>query len=208
MAIILIAIIFLVTAACLLYMELRVTVGLFRLLVHPGHEPIPPGLASECGIWAVLGPGIFIGIHWVNSACNLARSNTQPLVELLCSPWGAGLGVFALGSAGVWLFFLLCRPARLYASSVVLAPLLVMATICLIYSALGGWSMVREILMVAPPGSALSMNAIVMLDSLCLIPFIFAFVNLLLLTIHVARTQASRHREAAGQIPAEAENAD
>ena len=197
---ILLAIMYLVPVVCLLLLEVLVTIDLVRLLFRPAGEPIPPRLASQCFIWLVLLPGVVVGGYWTGFTIDHGHGHfsTQPLFELMFSPWSAGFVLFALVSIGAWLWFILRRPARLYASPLVLAPPVVMATIYLTFSILYACSEVKDLL-VPPSGlAAPTVESAAMFGGVILMVPIAAIVDLVLLTIHVTRTQMFRRRLAGG----------
>jgi len=180
--------------AWLMLWEVQVTVRLVRLLFHPAGEPIPLRLASACFYWLLLLPGIIIGAFWNARTNDHSRFSSQPLFKLMFSPWSAGFVLFALVSLGAWLWFVLRRPARLYASPLVVAPLVLMATIYLTFSILYACSLVDEMVTAPLRVPTPTMDDVVIFGAIWLMAPLVAIVNLVLLIMHVARTQIFRRR--------------
>jgi len=200
----LIAIFSLVPALIVCLLEFRVTIGILRLLSRPG-KVIPDNLATECHILVVSLPAVGTGVLLLLLPVSTFN---YTWLDPLFNPFSIAIALSALLSNSVWLHVVLAKPWRLYAESSAFVPLVVNAMIYLTFAAISAAFSIGLVLGSLPASDTARMVSSANFASVLIFAPLAVFVNMVLLIIHVARTRAFRRREAAGQMPTEAENAD
>jgi hypothetical protein len=171
--------------------QARTLFRLVKLLRQPGRK-MPLKVAWSCRLHLAIFPGIML-FFMASIVCvrqSFRHDSDHGLLMLLAfTPAGA---IFALGSwvmTAVWLIRIIGRPKALYRSAISLLPIIVMALMCLTYSAAIAWAVGRSV----PLSSGFSSGPLVELILSALASLLIFLVptaplaGLVLLIIHVVR---------------------
>ncbi len=189
--------------ACLF--EFRVTLGILRLSGRPG-QILPGYLATECCILVVILPALGSGVLALLLA-EMGRSSNQAWLGLVFNPYCLAVVLSTLTCGSMWLCVVLAKPKRLYADQSAFVPVVMNAVFYLAFAVIGvagsiGLTLEARYGLDAARGESMAY----FFGSLFLAPLAVS-ANLVLLIVHIARTRAFHRREAAGQIPTEADDA-